>query len=122
MTLDDQLALASAISEGLSGRALAIVRDDKIVLDDVSGDVEPGQVGTLVQTFVSRRKDAQFYSVVSEGGTIFVHTPDPLARSRGRKDTGELLPENLKKCLWCGFVTPYEELYTIHVRSHGFGL
>lgn len=121
MTLDDQLALAAAISDGLEGRGIALVKDDKIVLDTMANTVTTGEVLTIVRTFVSRRKDSQHYSVESNEDDIMVHTPDPLARSRGRKDSGLLLPENLLKCPWsgCGFVTPYEELYAIHVRSHG---
>jgi hypothetical protein len=121
MTLDDQLALAAAISDGLEGRAVALVKDDKIVLDAMVDTVTTGEVLGIVRAFVSRRKDSQHYSVDSDGDDIMVHTPDPLARSRGRKDSGQWLPDNLLKCPWsgCGFVTPYPELYAVHVRSHG---
>ena len=122
MTLDDQLALASAISDGLGGRAVALVKDDKLVLDALSSKVTAGEVAGIVRGFVSKRKDARFYSVEADGGDIVVHTPDPLARSRGRKDTGQLLPDNLQKCPYCGFVTPYQELYDVHMRSHLFGV
>lgn len=122
MTLDDQLALASAISDGLGGRAVALVKDDKLVLDTLSNKVDVGQVASVVRGFTSKRKDARYYSVETDGDEVKVHTPDPLARSRGRKDTGQLLPDNLMKCPYCPFVTPYEELYNVHVRSHGFGL
>ena len=120
MTLDDQLALASAISEGLSGRGMALVKDSKVVLDPLA-KVSTGEVLGIVKAFISKRKDAQHYSVEEDGDDIMVHTPDPLARSRGRKDPGQLLPPNLLKCPFagCGFVTPYQELLTIHVRSHG---
>ncbi len=122
MTLDDQLALASAISEGLEEKAVAIVRDDVIVVDVMAGRVEPREVLNVVRDFVSKRKEAQYYSVEADGEGIIIHSPDPLARSRGRKDTGQLLPDNLMKCSFCSFVTPFEELYTVHMRSHGFGL
>ena len=120
MTLDDQLALASAISDGLGGRVVAAVKDADIVLDTLTGTVSQGDVMVIVRSFVSKRKDARQYSVESEGDRIIVHTPDPLARSRGRKDTGQLLPPNLLKCPFCNFVTPYQELYDVHFRSHGF--
>ncbi|MDG6909411.1 MAG: hypothetical protein JRN08_03490 [Nitrososphaerota archaeon] len=120
MTLDDQLALASAISDGLGGRAFAFVKDDRLALDTVSGKVTTGEVAAIVRGFVSKRKDARYYSVELDGDEVRVHTPDPLARSRGRKDTGQLLPENLLKCPFCNFVTPYQELYDVHFRSHGF--
>ena len=121
MTVDEQLALASSISDGLAGRGVALVKDSNIVLDAIS-DVRPDEVIALVRRFVSKRNDAEHYSVESDGERVAVHTPDPLSRSRGRKDTGLLLPDNLMKCPFCGFVTPYQELYNIHFRSHGFGL
>ena len=120
MTVDEQIALASAISDGLSGRGMALVKDAMIVIDTISGKISAGDVLELVRNFVTKRKDAQNYSVESEDDRIIVHTPDPLARSRGRRDTGQLLPPNLLKCPFCSFVTPYQELYNVHVRSHGF--
>ena len=122
MDVDEQIALASAISDGLGGKAVALVKDTKIVLDALSGKVLAGDVLALVRGFVSKRKEAQLYSVEQVGDEIIVHTPDPLARSRGRRDTGQLLPPNLLKCPFCSFVTPYQELYFIHVRAHGFGV
>jgi hypothetical protein len=121
MTVDEQIALASAISDGLSGRVLAVIKDTKIVIDTLSGKISPGDVIPLVRSFVSKRKDARLYSVELVGEQVLIHSPDPLARSRGRKDTGQLLPPNLLKCPFCNFVTPYQELYDIHFRSHGFG-
>ena len=120
MTLDEQLALASTLTEGLSGRAIALVKDSEIVFVPLTR-VGSGEVLAFVKSFVSKRKDAQHYSIEATNDEIVVHTPDPLARSRGRKDTGQLLPDNLLKCPFfgCGFVTPYQELYDIHVRSHG---
>jgi len=122
LTVDEQIALASAISDGLGGRGMALVKDAKVVLDTISGNVSTGDVLALVRNFVTRRKDAESYSVETKGDEIIVHTPDPLARSRGRRDTGQLLPPNLLKCPFCSFVTPYQEYYNIHVRSHGFGI
>ena len=122
MAVDEQIALASAISDGLGGRAVALVKDAMIVIDALSGTVPASEVLPLVRDFVSKRKDAQHYSVEQDGDVIVVHTPDPLARSRGRKDTGQLLPPNLLKCPFCSFVTPYQELYFVHVRAHGFGV
>jgi hypothetical protein len=88
MTFDDQLSLASVISERLEGRAVALVKDDKLVLDMISEAVSVAEVPGAVNDFVLRRRDAQYYSVESDGDSIMVHTPDPLARSRGRKDSG----------------------------------
>ena len=122
MTVDEQIALASAISDGLGGKGMALVRDTEIVIDTFSETVSSSEVFALVRAFVSKRRGAEYYSVESNGDEIIVHTPDPLARSRGRRDTGQLLPPNLQKCPFCSFVTPYQELYNIHVRSHGFGV
>ena len=122
MTVDEQIALASAISDGLGGRGMALVKDAKIVLDVISGEVPTKDVLALVRNFVARRKDAQDYTIDTNGDEIIIHTPDPLARSRGRRDTGQLLPPNLLKCPFCSFVTPYQELYNVHLRSHGFGV
>ncbi len=121
MGLDEQLALAAAISDGLGGKGVALVRDSKVVIDELS-KVTAVEVAAVVRAFVAKRKDAGRYSVEASGDEISVHTPDPLSRSRGRKDTGELLPPNLLKCPFCNFVTPYGELYNVHVRSHGFML
>ena len=120
MSLDDQLALGSAISEGLGGRGVAMVKDDKLVIDAMSS-VAPGEVADVVRGFVSKRKDARYYSVELDGDDVRVHTPDPLARSRGRKDPGQILPPNLLKCPFasCGFVTPYPEVMRNHVLLHG---
>lgn len=122
MTLDDQLALASAISDGLGGRAVALVNHDKLALDTMSNRVTIGEVASVVRDFVSKRKDAKNYSIEEDGEEIKVHTPDPLARARGRKDTGQLLPDNVLKCPYCSFITPYQELYDVHMRSHLFGV
>ncbi|MDG6921308.1 MAG: hypothetical protein JRN59_07250 [Nitrososphaerota archaeon] len=120
MTVDEQLALASAISDGLAGRAVALIKGTKVVLDPVSGEASTDEVVRIVEGFASRRKDPGEWSVDSSGLSIVVHSADPLSRSRGRRDTGELLPDNLFKCPFCPFVTPYEELYVVHYRSHGF--
>ena len=120
MSLDEQLALASAISERLAGRAVGLIKDANIVLDTISGEVSLREVRQIVAEFVSKRKEAQFYSLETKGETIIVHTPDPMARSRGRRDSGQILPPNLLKCPFasCGFVTPYREVYDVHVKAH----
>jgi len=119
LTLDEQLALASSISDSLAGRALALVSDSKIVFDTLSGStLRPDEVETALRAFISRRKDAALYSVEGNGETLTVHSPDPLARGHGRKE-GQL-PGNLLMCPFCPFITQYQETYNIHVRSHGF--
>jgi len=121
LTADKRLALASSISEELAGSALALIKGDDIVFDNFDqGEVDPEIVEGAVRRFVSRRGNAEHYSVEREGERIVVHSPDPLAALRGRRQNE--LPPNLKKCPYCAFVTPYEELYTVHVRAHLFGV
>ncbi|HEV2226249.1 MAG TPA: hypothetical protein VGR56_05520 [Nitrososphaerales archaeon] len=118
LTRDEQIALATAVSEGFRGAAIALIQDSKIVIDLVNNArIDPLEIEGIVRQFVSRRKDAQHYSVEHDGDSILVHSPDPLARSRGRKKAQ--LPGNLLQCPSCGFITQYQELYNIHVRSHG---
>lgn len=121
LTFDEQLALAGAITEGLGGRAMALVKDEKIVLDNIAGEtLAIHALESIVRRFVERRRDGSLYSIEIGEDEIIVHTPDPLARSWGRKDSGQVLPDNLLKCPFfgCGFVTPYQELYIVHVRAH----
>ena len=119
LTTDEQLALAGAISDGLGGMAVALVKDTKVVLDPMSNkEPDPSQVEAIIRNFISRRKDSQYYSFERDGASFVIHSPDPLARGRSRKK--ETVPENLLKCPWCAFVTPYEELYNVHCRAHGF--
>lgn len=119
LTVDEQLALAGELTGSLKGRAIALVRDEDIVLDQLSSEeVDSEEVQNVVQAFISRRKEAEHYSVERASGGLVVHSADPLARGRGRKEPR--LPPNLLQCPFCSFVTPYQEAYTVHVRSHGF--
>ena len=123
LTFDEQLALASDLSDQLGGKDVALIKGTSIVLDEISGTPPTvGRLGSIVQGFVAKRKDARYYSVETDGDRIVVHSPDPLARSRGRKDTGQSLPPNLLKCPYCPFVTPYQEEYDVHTRAHLFGI
>ncbi len=95
------------------------MKDDEIVLDALSErPVEVRQILAIVKGFISKRKEAAHYSTDIDGDRVFVHSADPIAASR--KKTGGTLPPNLLKCPFCSFVTPYEEMYIIHTRSHGF--
>jgi len=121
LTADERLALASSVSEDLAGSALALIKGDDIVFDNFDqGEVDPEIVEEAVRRFVSRRRDAERYSIERNGDRIIVHSPDPTAALRGRRQNE--LPPNLKKCPYCALVTPYEELYTVHVRAHLFGV
>jgi hypothetical protein len=121
LTLDDQLALAASISEVPAGGAIALVSDTKIRLDALSASgLRPAEIEKLVRAFISKRKDSEHYSIEWKGETLAIHSPDPLARSRGRK-VGQL-PDNVLACPFCPFVTQYQEAYNVHVRSHGVGV
>jgi len=121
LTADERLALASSISEELAGAALALIKGDDIVFDNLGkGEVDPKTIEGAVKRFVSRRRDAERYSIERDGDRIIVHSPDPIAALHGRRQNE--LPPNLKKCPYCAFVTPYEELYMVHVRAHLFGV
>lgn len=121
LTADEQLALAGALNESLQGSGMALLKGRKIVLDDLSDSpLDERVVTATIANFVERRRDSAHYSVERSGDRIIVHSPDPLAAARGRKLNG--LPPNLRQCPFCPFVTPYEEAYVVHMRSHGFGV
>jgi len=122
LTVDEQLALAGALSDAFEGRAFALVKDETIVFDTLRvPEPQKREVDEVLGRFLAKRKDSSHYSSEWDGSTLVLHSPDPLARARGRKDSGQMLPPNLLKCPFsgCGFVTPYQELYAVHVRSHG---
>jgi hypothetical protein len=120
LRVNEQLALAGAVTEFLAGRGFALAKGRTIVIDDLLGtkiDVET--VKEAVTQFLARRKDSGHYSLEIEGETIVVHSPDPIAAARPEKMNQ--LPPNLYKCPYCPFVTQYEEAYVVHTRAHLFG-
>ena len=120
LSADEKLALASQISDRLEGVAIALVKGENIVLD-VLTDHKPSteQVGEAVNDFISRRKDAEHYSLERIGERIIVHSADPVA-ARNKKRQKQL-PPNVIQCQYCAFVTEHEELLTVHERAHLFG-
>jgi len=119
LTTDEELALAGAVTEAMGGDGVALVKNGQIVVDTTPGHVVIlDLVQRAVSDFISRRKDSRLYSIEAKGDTITVRSPDPVAAIH-RKKPG--LPPNLWKCPFCSFVTPYEESYTVHFRSHGVG-
>ena len=117
LSADEKLALASQISDRLAGTAIALVKGEDIVLDQLSGEKpDPSVVKDTVIHFISRRKKAEDYSVEVIGERIIVHSADPIAAIRKKRQ--KRLPPNLQQCPFCGFVSPYEELYTVHLRAH----
>jgi len=119
LTTDEQLALAENITEKMVGEVLALARGKDIVFDQL-GDAEPSreQIEGAIRDFLARRNDAAHYSYEWDGDSMVIHSPDPLNAERHRRPPG--LPDNIYKCPFCPFVTPYEEMYVVHYRSHGF--
>lgn len=120
LSADDKLALATQISDDLQGIAIALVRDDSIVLDVFADDPpDISLVKDAVTAFISRRKDADHYSLEVSGEKIRVHSADPI--SAMSKKEQRKLPPNVHLCHYCPFVTEYQEELTIHERTHLFG-
>ena len=83
LSADEKLALASQISDRLGGAAIALVKGEDIVLDQLSGEKpDPYVVKDTVIHFISRRKKAEDYSVEVTGERIVVHSADPIAAMR----------------------------------------
>jgi hypothetical protein len=117
LSADEKLALAMQVSDRLDGVAIALVKGENIVLDELSEQKpELSVVKDVVQDFISRRKDAEHYSMEEVGERIVVHSADPIKSMR--KKAQNRLPPNLIQCPHCGFITPYAELYAVHVRGH----
>jgi hypothetical protein len=120
LSTDEKLALAAQISDDMSGSVFALVKGVNIVLDALTREKpELSEVKAVVADFISRRKDGSEYSMDVSGDQITVHSADPVAALRKRRQNE--LPPNLRQCPYCAFVTEYEELYTVHVRAHGVG-
>src|ERR1700722_4934429 len=115
LSADEKLALAAQISDDMSGSVFALVKGKDIVLDPLSSEKpELWRVQAVVADFVARRKDSSNYSMDVSGDRIVVHSADPIPALR--KERQNELPQNLRQCPYCAFVTEYEELYTVHVR------
>jgi len=121
MSVEEKLALASEISDEFEGKAIALIKGKDIAIDELTADaVCVDSLLPVVRDFIARRKQAEHYSVEVDQDRIKVHSTDPVAASRGRGQNG--LPPNLRQCPYCAFITQYEEEYTVHVRSHLFGV
>ena len=86
LSADEKLALASQISDRLGGAAIALVKGEDIVLDQLSAEKpDPSVVKAAVIHFISRRKKAEDYSVEVIGERIVVHSADPIAAMRKKR-------------------------------------
>lgn len=121
LSSEDKLGIADEISDALSGRAFALVKLDSVVIDQLTDEpVSASEILKVVKEFVSTRKDGRYYSVEQVAEKIVVHPADPIDASNKRRDNQ--LPPNVKQCPFCPFVTPYDEAYQVHLRSHLFGV
>ncbi len=116
LTGDEMLALASAISDGLEGKGVAIVKNERILVDQISrSKISVAAIVSVVEAFVARRKDPTNYSIeVSKSGVI-VHSGSP--RNAGGKEAIRRLPPGFLQCSLCGFLTKDQEHLTLHVRQ-----
>ncbi|MGD0145577.1 MAG: hypothetical protein ABSB53_01835 [Nitrososphaerales archaeon] len=117
LTQEEQLALAATISDELQGKSLALVKGNSVVIDRISGPkLDVAQLVHLVEKFVSKRKDADLYSVERQEDKVIVHSPDPLAAESTR--THYRVPPGAYQCPACGLILPDEGRYQIHLRTH----
>ena len=109
--------MATSISDELEGKSLALVKGSSIIIDQISGQkLDVAQLLHLVEKFVSKRKDADYYEVERQEDKVVVHSPDPIAAKRSR--THYRVPPGAYQCLACGLILPDEGGYQIHLRTH----
>jgi hypothetical protein len=117
LTKDEQLALASAISDGLEGVGVALIKGNEIVVDQLTArKVEVRSVLPIVSGFVSKRTESLLYDLVVSGDVITLHSPDAMA-ARSRRNRSRL-PPNVFQCPACGLILPSQEKYDDHMRMH----
>ena len=117
LTQEEQLALAASISDELQGKSLALVKGSSIVIDRISGPkLDVAQLVCLVEKFVSKRKDANYYGVERQEDKVVVRSPDPIAAKRNR--THYRVPPGAYQYPACGLILPDEGKYQIHLRTH----
>ena len=91
LSTDEQLALASAISDVFQGRVVALTRGKDIVIDTLLGTPpEPEEVEAIVRRFIGKRHYSAHYSVERKGDFFTVHSPDPIAGAQGRRSAQPL--------------------------------
>ena len=118
---DEKLTLASEISDALEGRALALVKLDAIVFDQLSDEkVGVDTLQPIVSDFVSREERL---AVLRSGGERGDRDGTFGRPHRGSEEEDRVHPAaDLRQCPYCSFITQYEEEYTVHVRAHLFGV
>lgn len=116
-----KLALAEAISEGLGGKAVALLEGDYIAIDSLSGqDVDVERVKSAVGSYLSQRRDASAFTVGTEDRHLVVQSSVPV--SKEEKRVKDELPPGFFQCPVCGFVANSKDEYNSHLRYFHFGL
>ncbi len=112
-----KLALAEAISQGLEGSGVALLDGDYVAIDTLSGPaIGAIRIRSLVDSYLSSRKDASVYRTEEKGESIIVHSSVPA--SAQEKKVVEKLPPGLLQCPDCGYLTTSQEQYEDHLRMH----
>jgi hypothetical protein len=118
LTSDEELALASAISDHLEGSGFALIKGDDIVVDQLTDmRIELETIVSVVKGFISKRKDSSLYGLDVRGDTLMIHSPDPIA-ARSSRTSRSRLPPNVFQCPACGFMAPSLEKLDYHLRTH----
>ena len=115
---DTKVAFASALTEDLSGRGIALPTGNDLAIDQLGGKLSPDDVKIVVEGFSSGRKAASSYSVEADGKTIVVHSTKPV--SADQTEVRDKLPPNVFQCPVCGFVAGSQEEYEYHLRMHDY--
>lgn len=112
------LKLAAKLSEELAPRGiLPVINGSDVILDDTDSEagLTPEEALPILRKSL---KDAEIpYRFISvKGGEI---TVEDEGGGRRRPEGGA--PKGLLTCPHCGFTTPYEEEYWVHLKIHYFG-
>ena len=114
---ETKLAIAEAISKGLNGTGVALLDGNYVAIDTLSGpEIGTDRVQSIMQSFISGRKDASAYKIESDGKHIVVHSSVTVSAQEKRVE--DRLPPGLFQCPVCGFVTTSEDGYHDHLRIH----
>ena len=111
---ETKLAMAEAISKGLSGTGVALLDGDYVAIDTLSGpDISPERIRSILTSYISERKDASMYRGESDGKHIVVHSTRPA--SRQDKLVEDRLPPGLFQWEVCWFVMTSEDVYVVYI-------
>lgn len=109
---ENTVNLAAGIAEELASlEVVPIIKNNEIMLDDSSSKrtVSVEEALSYVRRSLEKSRTKYRYLYV-KGETIYVEDLE------GEEKTSE---PPLLFCPFCGYVTQYEEIYWIHVKSHG---